>query len=373
MLTTSAAPATVLSYINIERPSGLNSAIPTFQATFQDHLSRWDEPAGIRITGNLRWEQDLIIPQNTIKSEVVILLMVICTTSNNCKQLFYLIAPLARDQTLQYRYLRIDDTACRSANRYIVCQYHKLDVQDLTLPHPTDRNTSTVLEISIESRLRPIRLFVYCNRVSWGARAAKRLSIRRKSNQRLPYLLRARWWSPRKAHRNTFGMSINDWDSVARGRNTQWVCCVHVKAFGTLVVLCDATENLECLPFQFFFLAAYIRDNVVHYVETCDSRVSRTRNGLQSGDKKELDGTKCFFKRTKRDNTSCRGTVCVCNYEAIFQRWRVRSLLLGNDREMGGINKGNNKGDLRIAPVVFRIGKYSEISSSEGSLCSYNN
>jgi hypothetical protein len=41
-----------------------------------------------------------------------------------------------------------------------------------------------------------------------------------------------------------------------------------------------------------------------------------------------------------------------------------------NDGEMGGIDQRNNKGNLRIAPVIFGIGEHSEISISESFLCS---
>lgn len=37
---------------------------------------------------------------------------------------------------------------------------------------------------------------------------------------------------------------------------------------------------------------------------------------------------------------------------------------------MGGVDVGDDEGDVRIAAVVLCVGEYGEIGSAEGSLCS---
>ena len=44
-------------------------------------------------------------------------------------------------------------------------------------------------------------------------------------------------------------------------------------------------------------------------------------------------------------------------------------LLLMNDREMGGVDQRNDKGNVGIASVIFGIGEHGEISISESFLC----
>ena len=51
----------------------------------------------------------------------------------------------------------------------------------------------------------------------------------------------------------------------------------------------------------------------------------------------------------------------------------MQSLLLSNDGYMRGIDEGNDKGNMRIAPVIFRIGEDCKISTSEGFLYDSDN
>ena len=44
-------------------------------------------------------------------------------------------------------------------------------------------------------------------------------------------------------------------------------------------------------------------------------------------------------------------------------------LLLGEDGEVGGVDVGDDEGDVRITAVILCVGEYGEIGGTEGGLC----
>jgi hypothetical protein len=55
----------------------------------------------------------------------------------------------------------VDDTARSRSDTDVVDETHKLDVENWAFSYPPDVDTTPVLEVTIQSRLRTIRFLVY--------------------------------------------------------------------------------------------------------------------------------------------------------------------------------------------------------------------
>ena len=78
--------------------------------------------------------------------------------------------------------------------------------------------------------------------------------------------------------------------------------------------------------------------------------------------------TKGFFERAEGYDEARGGAVCVGEDEALFEGRVVEGLLLCNHGEVGGVDEGDDEGDMGVAAVVFGVGEDGEVGVSKGAL-----
>ena len=78
--------------------------------------------------------------------------------------------------------------------------------------------------------------------------------------------------------------------------------------------------------------------------------------------------TKGLFEHTEGYDEACGGAVCVGEDEALFEGWVVEGLLLCNHGKVGGVDEGDNEGDMGVMAVVFGVGEDGEVGVSKGAL-----
>lgn len=171
------------------------------------------------------------------------------------------------DETLGHSDLGVDDTAGRCAQPDVVKEGNKLDVQDVTFPQPAHADTSSILQIPVQSRLRPVRRIVVDDstlRRRGTDVLSERLGFAGEFSKALLHLFERRCGLFDKLDRDAGEMAIDDGYSVTVGRDFERARSVIVEP---LLVLVDAPQDLGSLPFDLFFLAADMGDDVIQDVE----------------------------------------------------------------------------------------------------------
>lgn len=210
----------------------------------------------------------------------------------------------------------VDDTTCGSSNTNVVDEADELDVKYRTFSHPTYVDTATVLEVSVQSRLRTIRFIVDKDGLFWGGRASELLNFRVEGSEGVLDLLRGRRRSTSESNRGTLEVTIENRNAVAGGGDLHRVFAVHLECG---CVVSESTENLGQFPFHLFLLFSNVRDDVVEDIERRNTRIASTGDGLHRSDHDGFEGTECLFESVKRDRETGRGAVGVGNDETLFE------------------------------------------------------
>ena len=129
----------------------------------------------------------------------------------------------------------------------------------------------------------------------------------------------------------------------------------------------DTAKDLERLPLDLLLFATDVRHDVIKDVQGCHARVPCARDGLHGGDKDGLDGAERLFERGKGDDDGGGRAVGVGDDEALGEG--LQAALLGDDGEMGGVDEGDDEGDVGISSEVLGVGEDRELCGAEGGLC----
>lgn len=272
------------------------------------------------------------------------------------------------DEALENGEFCVDDAARGCADGNVVGEDDEFDIQDCTLSHTAHGDAGTVLKVAIETRLWAIGFLVDIDGVKRGRGAGESLGDGGVGNESLADLLGARGRPAGEANGDGHGMAIDDGDAVAGRRDAEGMGSVHVEGELAVVVLDDAAEDLEGLPFDLFFLAGDVGDDVVGDVEGGDAGVARAGDGLHGGDDARVEGSERALEGTEGDDEAGGGAVGVGEDEATVERGRVEGLLLGDHRKVGGVGEGDDEGNTRIPAVGLGVGEDGEIGGPEGAL-----
>jgi len=118
---------------------------------------------------------------------------------------------------------------------------NEFDIEHRTFPHSTNVDTTTVLEVSIQSRLRAIWLIVNKDGLFGGGRATEFLNLGVERSEGVLDLLRGRRRSTSESNRGAFEVTIENGNSVTGCGNLHRVFAVH---FEGRCVVRESTENL---------------------------------------------------------------------------------------------------------------------------------
>lgn len=157
-------------------------------------------------------------------------------------------------------------------------------------------------------------------------------------------------------------MAVHDWNAVTSGRNTKTLL---LNESSTLFI--KATKNLAGFSLELVLLARDEGDNVVDDVHAGDSRVTSSRNGLQSNDGDGRDGSESSLESGEGNDETNDGAVGVAHEEALVKR--ANRALMRDEIEMGEVDGGNDERHERIATVVLCVGEDRDIGLDELELC----
>ena len=127
-------------------------------------------------------------------------------------------------------------------------------------------------------------------------------------------------------------------------------------------------QNFLCFHLELFLLAGNIRDHVVDHVHGGDAWVAGSGKGLESHHGRLRDGAETGLKGGERNHEPYHGAIRVADKKSFFAEG-VELALVGNEREVGQVDGGDNQGNVWVAPVVFGIGEDCDIGFLEGGFC----
>jgi hypothetical protein len=153
-------------------------------------------------------------------------------------------------------------------------------------------------------------------------------------------------------------VAVHDWNTVASGRDTKPLL---LNESSSLVV--NATENLAGLSLELVLLARDEGDNVIDDVHAGDSRVTGTRNGLQSNNGDGRDRSESGLESGEGNNETNDSAVGVAHEETLVQR--ANRALMRDEVEMGEVDGGNDERHERIATVVLCVREDRNIGLDE--------
>lgn len=159
-------------------------------------------------------------------------------------------------------------------------------------------------------------------------------------------------------------MTVNDGYTVAVSRHGQRRRGMQIKRRS---VLGDSSQDLASLPFDFLFLAADVRHDVVQNVETGNTWVAGSGDRLHRAHEHRLQRTKRVFERLEWDDDTGRGAVRVGDDVSLVER-QLRSLMR-DDGQVRRVDEGYDERYEWVSTVVFRVREDDQLGNAEGGLC----
>ena len=248
------------------------------------------------------------------------------------------------DDSLDHCHLRIDDAAHCSTDGDIIGEHNKFDVQYGTLAYSSNRDSSTVLVISIQAGLRAVRLLMHEYSMSGSRGTTQSRRIGDVHHQGLTHLLWTRRWPPRKPHRHRHRVPVDNRHPSARRTHAERLARAHIKRLDSIVPVDEAPEDLEGFPLHLLSFTVDEGNDVVKDVEAGYPGVSRARDDLHGGDDAQFDRTKGLFERAEGYDEARGGAVCVGEDEALLERRVMEGLLLCDHGEVEVLTRGTTRG-----------------------------
>jgi hypothetical protein len=145
-------------------------------------------------------------------------------------------------------------------------------------------------------------------------------------------------------------MAIHDSHSVAMGRDLNGG--QHFESRRSRV---DRAKDFSSFPLDLLFLAANIWDDVIEDVHRWNTGIPATGNGLEGCHGHKIDSTEGISQSLQRHNETSGRAIGIGNQKSFFEV--ALGPLIGDHREVRGVNQRDNERGDGVPAVVLGIGK----------------
>lgn len=129
----------------------------------------------------------------------------------------------------------------------------------------------------------------------------------------------------------------------------------------------ETSKDLVGLPFDLLLFPSNQWDDIIQYIQTRHTRVSRAAYSLECSHHDCFEWSECQFQSAEGDDYTGRRAVGVGYEVSLFQR--EGGLLMSYYREMRGVDGRDDKGDEGVTAVVLSVGKDYDFGTAESVLC----